>query len=165
MYVVGHVLDPQDKMVPNATVNLSARRKLLFASPGSEGCFPAPAGHGASDASGRFRFDAARVSSAHHAQFGATALAPGYGVGWAELDPDDDQPSAEIRLMPEQVIEGRLFDVHAQPVPGAVVSVSAIWRCPAADAAHSTRFVTHGQQSATGCARLPRQCWRGWHEC
>ena len=128
MYVVGRVLDPQDKPVPNATVNLSARRKLLFASAGSEGCFPAPAGHGASDASGRFRFDAARVSSAHHAQFGATALAPGYGVGWAELDPDEDQPSAEIRLMPEQVIEGRLFDVHGQPVPGAVVSVSAIWR-------------------------------------
>ena len=128
MYVVGRVLDPQGKPVPNATVNLSARRKLLFASPGSEGCFPAPAGHGASDASGRFRLDAARVSSAHHAQFGATALAPGYGVGWAELDPDEDQPSAEIRLMPEQVIEGRLFDVHGQPVPGAVVSVSAIWR-------------------------------------
>jgi RNA polymerase sigma factor (sigma-70 family) len=128
MYVVGRVLDPQDKPVPNATVNVSARRKLLFASAGSEGCFPAPAGHGASDASGRFRFDAARVSSAHHAQFGATALAPGYGVGWAELDPDEDQPSAEIRLMPEEVIEGRLFDVHGQPVPGAVVSVSAIWR-------------------------------------
>ena len=61
-------------------------------------------------------------------EFGATALAPGYGVGWADLDPDEDQPSAEIRLMPEQVIEGRLFDVHGQPVPGAVVSVSAIWR-------------------------------------
>ena len=128
MFVVGRVLDPQGKPVPNATVNVSARRKLLFASPGSEGCFPAPAGHGASDASGRFRFDAARVSSAHHAQFGATALAPGYGVGWADLDPDEDQPSADIRLMPEQVIEGRLFDVHGQPVPGAVVSVSAIWR-------------------------------------
>ena len=68
MYVVGRVVDPQGKPVPNATVNLSARRKLLFASPGSEGCFPAPAGHGASDASGRFRFDAARVSSAHHAR-------------------------------------------------------------------------------------------------
>ncbi len=128
MVVVGRVLDPQDKPVPNATVNLSARRKLLFASPGSEGCFPAPAGHGASDASGRFRFDAARVSSAHHAQFGATALAPGYGVGWVELDPDEDQPLAEIRLMPEQIIEGRLFDVHGQPVAGGVVSVSAIWR-------------------------------------
>jgi RNA polymerase sigma factor (sigma-70 family) len=128
MYVVGRVLDPQGKPVPNATVNLSARRKLLYASPGSEGCFPTPAAQGASEASGRFRFDAARVSSAHHAQFGATALAPGYGVGWVDLDPDEDQPSADIRLMPEQVIEGRLFDVHGQPVAGAVVSVSAIWR-------------------------------------
>jgi hypothetical protein len=53
---------------------------------------------------------------------------PGYGVGWADLDPDEDQPSADIWLMPEQVIEGRLVDVHGQPVPGALVSVSAIWR-------------------------------------
>lgn len=136
MFVVGRVLDPQGKPVPNATINLSARRKLLFASPGSEGCFPVPAGHGASDASGRFRFDAARVSSAHHAQFGATALAPGYGVGWVDLDPDEDQPSADIRLMPEQVIEGRLFDVHGQPVAGALVSVSAIWRTLAPTVLH-----------------------------
>jgi protocatechuate 3,4-dioxygenase beta subunit len=126
--VTGRVLDPQGQPVPNATVNVSVRRKLLVASPGSEGCFPVPAGHGASDASGRFGIDAPRTSTAHHAEFGATALAPGYGVGWADLDPDEDQPSAEIRLMPEQVIEGRLFDVHGQPVPGAVVSVSAIWR-------------------------------------
>ena len=128
MFVVGRVLDPQGKPVPNATVDLSAAAQAPVRQPRFRGGFPAPAGHGASDASGRFRFDAARASSAHHAQFGATARAPGYGVGWADLDPDEDQPSAEIRLMPEQVIEGRLFDVQGQPVPGAVVSVSAIWR-------------------------------------
>src|SRR5262249_50016378 len=33
-----------------------------------------------------------------------------------------------IRLMREQVIEGRLFDLQGRPVPGASVSVSAIWR-------------------------------------
>ncbi len=126
MFVVGSVLDPQGKPVPNATVAISLRRKLLFSGMASEGSFPVPAGHGVSDSSGRFRLDAARASSAHHARFGATALAPGYGVGWADLDPDEDQPSAEIRLMPEQVIEGRLFDVEGQPVPGVVVSVSAI---------------------------------------
>jgi RNA polymerase sigma factor (sigma-70 family) len=128
MFIVGSVLDPQGKPVPNATVAISLRRKLLFSGVGSEGGFPAPAGHGASDASGRFRLDAARTSSAHHAWFAATALAPGYGVGWADLDPEEDRPSAEIRLMPEQVIQGRLFDVQGRPVPGAVVSVSAIWR-------------------------------------
>ena len=128
MFVVGIVLDPQGRPVPNATVAISLRRKLLFAVLGSEGGLPAPASHGASDTSGRFRLDAARASSANHASLDATAWAPGYGVGWAHLDADEDQPSAEIRLMPEQVIEGRLFDVQGQPVPGAVVSVSGILR-------------------------------------
>ena len=81
MFVVGRVLDPQGKPVPDATVAISLRRKLLFAVLGSEGGRPAPAGHGASDTSGQFRFDAARMSSAHHAQFDATAWAPGYGIG------------------------------------------------------------------------------------
>ena len=79
-------------------------------------------------------------------EFGATALAPGYGVGWAELDPDDDRPSAEIRLLPEQVIEGRLFDVQGRPVPGAVVSVSAIWRAlpPSVPAVEPSRTSSEG---------------------
>ena len=128
MFVVGRVLDPTGKPVPNATVGVSMRRKLLFAGVASEGVFPAPAGHGTSDASGRFQLDAARTSSAHHSEFGATALAPGYGVGWADLDRDEDQPSAEIQLMPEQVIEGRLFDIDGQPAPGVVVSVCSIRR-------------------------------------
>ena len=128
MFVVGRVLDPQGKPVPNATVAISLRRKLLFAGPDSEGAFPAPAGHGASDASGRFRLDAARTSSAHHAEFGAIALAPGYGIGWADLDPGEDQPAAEIRLVPEQVIEGRLFDVQGQPVPARWSRSTAIRR-------------------------------------
>ena len=87
-----------------------------------------PAGNGASDATGQFRFDVDRALSAHHAEFCATAPRPGYGVGWADLDPDQDQPTAEIRLMLEQVIKGRLFDMQGQPVPGAVVSASAICR-------------------------------------
>ena len=49
--------------------------------------------------------------------FGAVAMAPGYGVGWVTLDPDDEQPTALISLRPEQVIHGRLFDVQGRPVP------------------------------------------------
>jgi RNA polymerase sigma factor (sigma-70 family) len=128
MFVVGRVLDPAGAPVPNATVGVSMRRKLLFAGIGSEGIHPVPIGQAGSDASGRFRLDAPRASSAQHAEFGAVAVAPGYGLGWADLDPDEDRPSAEIRLMPEQVIEGRLFDVQGRPVPGVLVSVSAIRR-------------------------------------
>ena len=53
-------------------------------------------------------------------------MAPGYGVGWVELDPDDDQPTADISLRPEQVIQGRLFDVQGRPVPDVRVSVMSI---------------------------------------
>jgi protocatechuate 3,4-dioxygenase beta subunit len=50
-------------------------------------------------------------------------MAPGYGVGWVTLDPDHDQPTAEISLRPEQVIHRRLFDVQGRPVPDVRVSV------------------------------------------
>ena len=53
-------------------------------------------------------------------------MAPGYGVGWVTLDPDDDQPAAEISLRPEQVIHGRLFDVQGRPVPDVRISVASI---------------------------------------
>ncbi len=78
------------------------------------------------DGSGRFRIDAPRTSSTRHEEFGAVAMAPGYGVGWVTLDPDDDQPTAEISLRPEQVIHGRLFDVQGRPVPDVRVSVRSI---------------------------------------
>ena len=47
-----------------------------------------------------------------------TALARGYGVGWVALDPDADQPAADVSLRPEQVIHGRLLDLHGRPVQG-----------------------------------------------
>ena len=49
------------------------------------------------------------------------ALAPGYGVAWVTLDPDDDRPTADITLRPEQVIHGRLFDLQGQPVPNVTL--------------------------------------------
>ena len=62
--------------------------------------------HGRCDGSGRFRIELPRTSSARHDRLVATAMAPGYGIGWAELDPDADPPPADIALRPEQVIRG-----------------------------------------------------------
>ena len=53
-------------------------------------------------------------------------MAPGYGIGWVTLDPDDDQPTADISLRREQVIHGRLFDVQGKPLPEVTVSVRSI---------------------------------------
>ena len=84
----------------------------------------------AADSSGRFRIDAARTSSSSHEAFGAIASAPGYGAGWVALDPDDDVPTANITLPPEQVIHGRLFDLQGRPVPDVILSVASIRRVP-----------------------------------
>jgi len=128
MFVVGRVLDPRGNPVPGATVMVHARNltpgraSFLFASRVKL----IPLGDARADGSGRFHIDAPRTSSTRHEDFGAVAMAPGYGVGWVTLDPDDDQPTAEISLRPEQVIHRQLFDLQGRPVAGVRVSVSSI---------------------------------------
>ena len=47
-------------------------------------------------------------------------------MGWVALNPDADQPAADITLQPEHVIHGRLFDVQGRPVPDVMISVSQL---------------------------------------
>jgi hypothetical protein len=128
MTVVGRVVDPQGKEVAGASVMVYGAMKQGKGAylPGATS--PTALGQEVSDGSGRFRLDAIRTSSATHHGVGAAALAPGHGVGWADLDLDAAEPTAEIRLMPEQVIQGRLFDVHGQPAAGVRVSVTTMGR-------------------------------------
>jgi protocatechuate 3,4-dioxygenase beta subunit len=128
MFVVGRVLDPSGKPVPGATVAAYARSLATGHAPRLSPRTQVPIGDARADASGRFRIDAPRISSLHHHAFGAVALAPGHGAGWVELDPDEDQPAADITLRPEQVIQGRLFDVQGRPVPDVTLSVATIRR-------------------------------------
>ncbi len=44
------------------------------------------------------------------------------------LDPDAEKPTADIALRPEQVIQGRLFDLQGQPARDVKLSVTAIRR-------------------------------------
>jgi hypothetical protein len=126
MTVGGRVLGPQGKPVPGASVMVyGASRQggdILRASSTS----PAALGQAICDVSGRFRLEMPRISSATHHTVAAAALAPGYGVGWVDLDVDADLPAAEITLRPEQVIEGRLFDISGQLAQGVRVSVAGM---------------------------------------
>ena len=127
MFVVGRVLDPQGKPVPNAMTMVYAANKHPGTGGGPvETMKPAAIGQARSDDSGRFQVDAPRTSSSRHRQIGAVAIAPGFGAGWVEFDPDADRPNADISLWPEQVIQGRLFDVSGRPVQGVEVMVQAI---------------------------------------
>ena len=128
MFVTGRVLDPHGKPVPNATTMVYAALKQPLRSDRLELMAPAAIGEAISDASGRFRLDAARTSSATHEQSTIIAIAPGYGAGWVDLDLDADRPTADITLRPEQVIQGRLFDLQGRPVQGVAVSVGAMGR-------------------------------------
>ena len=128
MFVVGRVLDPQGKPVPGASVMVYAQSTIFRPAESAERLFTKQLGRASSDVSGRFRVDVPRTSSSRYDGFGAVALAPGYGVGWVDLDPDADQPAADITLRPEQVIHGRLFDLQGQPARDVKLSVAAIRR-------------------------------------
>jgi len=128
MFVTGRVLDPEGKPVPNAATMIYARLKEPGRGMSQAGMNAAQFGQGRCDGSGRFRIDTQRSSSARNDLFGAVALAPGYGVGWVELDPDAEEPAADITLRPEQVIEGRLFDVHGEPARNVSITVGSIFR-------------------------------------
>ncbi len=126
MFVVGRVLDPEGIPVPGASVMVQARELAPGRAPFISGFKMTLLADARADGSGRFRIDSPRTSSARHEEFTAVAMAPGYGVGWVTLDPDDDQPAAEITLWREQVIHGRVFDVQGKPVPDVTVSVRSI---------------------------------------
>jgi RNA polymerase sigma factor (sigma-70 family) len=137
MFVVGRVLDPSGKPVPGASIMVHAQDMAIGRPPYLSQRHSIPIGDARADGSGRFRLDAPRTSSSRHDAFGAVALAPGYGAGWVELDPDDDQPAADITLRPEQVIRGRLFDVQGRPAPDVTLSVAVIHRTLPKDSARA----------------------------
>jgi RNA polymerase sigma factor (sigma-70 family) len=131
MFVIGRVLDPAGKPVADATIVAYARNLGLENAPSAARRTQMPIGDGRADGSGRFRIDAPRTSSSRHEAVGAIALAPGFGVGWVVLNPDDDQPEADITLRHEQVVHGRLFDLQGRPVPNVTLAVASIRRAPA----------------------------------
>jgi hypothetical protein len=127
MTVTGRVLDPQGKPVPHAAVMIIVRSRYADR-PTPEQLFitQMPAHERRCDGSGRFRIEMPRTSSARHEGLIIAALAAGYGIGWIELDPDADPPTADVTLRPEQVIQGRMFDVQGQPTRGVALWVWSV---------------------------------------
>ena len=109
---------------------VSARSKALGHSPSLSRMSPIPIGDARADQLGRFQLNAPRTASSQYDNFGAVAIAPGYGMGWVKLDPDADQPAADIMLRSEHILQGRLFDVQGRPIPGVVISVWLMRPCP-----------------------------------
>jgi protocatechuate 3,4-dioxygenase beta subunit len=126
MFVTGRVLDPKGKPVANANVMAYARKKLGDASSLAALVVNPAFFQGRADADGRFHIDAPRSSSSEYDVLAVSALAPGYGIGFTMLDPDAPEPSADISLGKEVLVEGRFTDILGKPANGVDVVVGTI---------------------------------------
>jgi hypothetical protein len=126
MTVHGSVLDPSGKPMAGVPVELIGRQRGPAVA-GKEWRAPIVVlGRGATDADGRFRFDATRTSRIGFLQVQALATAPGFGLSWTAPNPDAEQPAGEIRLRPEAVIRGKLIDLNGKPIAGVEMSVKSL---------------------------------------
>src|SRR4051812_49299186 len=125
MTVSGSVLTPDGRPMPGAKVAVVARRKLAANNARSDPQHEA-LGRAEADAEGRFRLEVPRTSSVTHYEAKALAAAPGFGLGWAELNRDTESPSADVRLRLERVVEGRLVDLQGAPAAGVDVQIISV---------------------------------------
>jgi RNA polymerase sigma factor (sigma-70 family) len=124
MTVAGRVLDPDGRPIAGAVVDVITRFRTPRVSAREEDDQGLTLlGQGRSDGDGRFRLDAPRTAAARVYRVYALAAAPGYGLGWAELNPDAEQSAADVRLFPEQAVLARLVDVNGSPAAGVEVRV------------------------------------------
>ena len=130
MFVTGHVLDPAGKPAVGVVVDVIGRPRLPWVGTREYHDRRVLVGRGETDSHGHFHIDALRTSAEGFFEVDALAAAPGFGLGWVPLNADAKQPAAEIRLRPEQVIRGKLIDVHGQPAAGVELRVWSIGRRP-----------------------------------
>jgi RNA polymerase sigma factor (sigma-70 family) len=129
MLIVGRIHDPNGKPVPGAVVGVFTRfRSPVVGTDDDTKPWLTLLGQGRSDGDGRFRLDAPRTASDRVYQVSAVAAAPGYGLGWAVLNPDAETPAADVRLLPEQTFRIRLVDVTGAPAKGVEVRVLRVGR-------------------------------------
>ncbi len=128
MTVTGRALDQAGKPAAGVPVDIIGRRRAP--QPGAD-VKTSPyhvLGRGATDSDGRFRIEAPRTSttSFHEVYALAGSAGPGTGLSWTAVNPDAEQPTADVRLRPEQMIRGRLVDVNGQPAAGVNVQLREV---------------------------------------
>jgi len=140
MTVAGRVLDPNGKPVDGAVVDVVARPRMPWVGASDEIDQHTLLSQGQSGDDGRYRLDAPRTASTRVFEVIALAAAPGYGLGWAQLNPDAEQPVADLKLQPEQPLRVRLVDVTGAPAHGVQVRVLGIARSSNWISAERVRF-------------------------
>jgi len=127
--VTGRVLDPDGKPVPRAEVAVVLWEVLMFSS------WERPAIDGTrlvarttSEAEGRFRLTVPQPLPVFRHQLLVLARAPGHGIGWAGVKSQATRAEAEVRLLPEGTIAGRVVDLQGGPVVDLKISAThMVW--------------------------------------
>jgi RNA polymerase sigma factor (sigma-70 family) len=117
----GRVLGPVGRPV--------ARAKLLHKNYGTPATEQATTGR-----DGRFAFSVPKVKSFDNEWAAIAVTAPGHGVVWVALWPNDKRDGLTLRLVKDDVpITGRIVDLEGKPVAGATVTVLSVSAAPGED--------------------------------
>jgi RNA polymerase sigma factor (sigma-70 family) len=130
MSVTGQVLDPEGKPLAGTHVTVLAGI-LRFERYGGWASEQKVLGQGETDREGRFRLTVPRTSSLRNWGVNVAAIHAGYGLAWQSVDADANQPTAVVRLHPEQILHGRLIDLQGQPVAGAKLRIASVHKADA----------------------------------
>ena len=128
MFVVGRVLDPAGKEIAGVPIEIVGRPREPWLPATANGERRLLLGSGVSTAGGRFSLEASRTSAVRFFHVYALAAAPGFGLSWAELNPNAAEPTVEIRLEREQIIHGKVLDMNGQPVPMVGLQIGSVGR-------------------------------------
>jgi RNA polymerase sigma factor (sigma-70 family) len=122
--ITGQVLDPDSKPVAGARVAVVVASKRPPLRGEWFAARPDIPGQARADADGRFRLRVPRSPIPSYRVI-VVAAAVGRGLGWHDVG--EDGKEAPIRLLPDQILRGRLLDLQGQPAAGVQVLVRGAW--------------------------------------
>jgi RNA polymerase sigma factor (sigma-70 family) len=124
MTVTGRVLGADGKPVAGASVVVLASPNHAVRAVNRDKVLA----EGKTDADGRFRLPTPRTSWDQYQQVYVVATAEKHAPAWRRFNPDVEQPDAELKLPPEQIIRGSFVDLQGLPAAKVKVFVSYVGR-------------------------------------
>lgn len=120
--VTGQVLDPEGLPVAGAKMYVTENRYDDRSTPEVRGT---------TDAAGRFEISITEAEVM--ARETLVAVAGEYGPDWVDLDELDPGQPVVFKLVSDGLIIGRVRDLEGQPIEGAAIRVTDIWKMPNED--------------------------------
>jgi RNA polymerase sigma factor (sigma-70 family) len=156
MFVVGRVVDPAGKPMARIPVEVIGRPRRAYSVAEGFGS-SVLLGRSETDGAGCFRLDAPRTTSVgFYDDIYVLTAALGFGIGWAALNADAEQPTAEVCLHSEQIIRGRLVDVNGQPTAGVELRIDGFGEAKNLGLWSETSLYTAAPEEARTWPRRPR---------